>query len=86
MPSFSLQVTGNKFQLIQLVVLNQIATPTKLASVKVPIPSLEEQQHIVNHLENFQRKIKRVRVFQTQTTPELDYFLPSFINEIFRGP
>ncbi len=59
---------------------------TKLASVKVPIPSLEEQHHIVNHLENFEKKIKRVRVFQAQTTPELDYFLPSFIDEIFREP
>ena len=57
---------------------------TKLASVKVPIPSLEEQQHIVNHLENFQKKIGDVRALQTQTTRELDCLLPSFIDRIFR--
>jgi type I restriction enzyme S subunit len=57
---------------------------TKLASVKVPIPSPEEQHRIVNHLENFQEKISSVKVLQTQTTQELDSFLPSFIDKIFR--
>ncbi len=57
---------------------------TKLASVKLPIPSLEEQHHIVNHLENFQEKISRVKVLQTQATQDLDCFLPSFIDKIFR--
>ena len=59
---------------------------TKLASVKVPIPSPEEQHYIVNHLKNFQEKVRRVKVLQAQTSPELESFLPSFINEIFRGP
>lgn len=57
---------------------------TKLASVKVPIPSPEEQHHIVNHLENFQEKINRVKVLQAQATQELDFLLPSFIDKIFR--
>lgn len=57
---------------------------TRLASVKVPIPSLEEQHHIVSHLENFQEKITSVKVLQAQTTQELDYFLPSFVDKIFR--
>lgn len=57
---------------------------TKLASVKVPIPSLEEQHHIVNHLDNFQEKISSVKVLQTQATQDLDCFLPSFIDKIFR--
>ena len=57
---------------------------TKLANLKVPIPSLEEQHHIVNHLENFQKKISSVKVLQTQATQDLDYFLPSFINKIFQ--
>ena len=57
---------------------------TKLASVKVPIPSPEEQHHIVNHLENFQEKISGVKSLQAQTTQDLDRFLPSFIDKIFR--
>lgn len=57
---------------------------TKLASIKVPIPSLEEQHHIVNHLENFQKKISGVKVLQTQATQDLDRFLPSFIDKIFQ--
>jgi len=57
---------------------------TKLASVKVPIPSPEEQHHIVTHLDNFQEKIRRVKVLQAQITQELDCFLPAFIDKIFR--
>ena len=57
---------------------------TKLASVKVPIPSLEEQHHIVSHLKNFQEKISGVKVLQAQTAQELDCFLPSFIDGLFR--
>ena len=57
---------------------------TKLASVKVPIPSPEEQNHIVNYLENFHEKISSVKVLQSQTTQELNCLLPSFIDKIFR--
>ena len=57
---------------------------TKLASIKVPIPSPEEQHHIVNHLKNFHEKISSVKVLQSQTKQELDCFLPSFIDKIFR--
>ena len=56
---------------------------TKLASVKVPIPSTEEQHYIVTHLDNFQEKINRVKVLQIQITQELDCFLPSFIDKVF---
>ena len=56
---------------------------TKLASVKVPIPSLEEQHHIVTDLDNFQKKISRIKVLQSQTTQELACLLPSFIDKIF---
>ncbi len=57
---------------------------TKLASVKVPVPSVEEQQHIVNYLENFQAKISSVKALQAQTAQELNFLLPSFIDKIFR--
>ena len=57
---------------------------TKLASVQVPIPSLEEQDNIVTHLDNFQEKISSVKVLQVQATQELDCLLPSFIDKIFR--
>ena len=57
---------------------------TKLASILVPIPSFEEQHHVVTHLDNFQEKISRVKVLQAQTAQELNYLLPSFIDKIFR--
>ena len=57
---------------------------TKLANLKVPIPPPEEQHHIVNHLDNFQKKINSVKVLQAQATQELDCLLPSFIDKIFR--
>ena len=56
----------------------------KLASVRVPIPPLEEQHRIVTHLGNFQEKISSVKALQAQTTQELDCLLPSFIDSIFR--
>ncbi len=57
---------------------------TKLASVMVPIPSLEEQHSIVAHLNDFQEKINDIKDLQVKTMQELDYFLPSFIDKIFR--
>ena len=57
---------------------------TKLASILVPIPSPEEQHHVVSHLDNFQEKINSVKVLQAETTQELDCFLPSFVDGIFR--
>ena len=57
---------------------------TKLASILVPIPSSEEQHHVVTHLDNFQEKISRVKALQAQTAQELNCLLPSFIDKIFR--
>ncbi len=57
---------------------------TKLASVKVPIPSLEEQCRIVTYLDNFQEKISSVKALQARTKSELESFLLSFIDKIFR--
>ncbi len=57
---------------------------TKLAAIKVAIPSLEEQHRIVTYLGNFQEKISSVKALQAQMTQELDCFLPSFIDKILR--
>ena len=78
-PSYWEQISANTVGSAQLN-----CNATKLASVKVPIPSPEEQHHIVNHLENFQEKISGVKSLQAQTTQELESFLPSFIDKIFR--
>ena len=59
---------------------------TKLASILVPIPSPEEQHHVVSHLDNFQEKISQVKALQAQSMQELDCLLPSFIDKIFRKP
>ena len=55
---------------------------TKLAAIKVPIPSLEEQHRIVTHLDNFQEKISSVKTLQAQAKQELDCLLPSFLDKI----
>ncbi len=57
---------------------------TKLANLKVPIPPPEVQQDIVTYLSNFQEKINRIKVLQSQTTNELDGILPSVFDKIFR--
>ncbi len=57
---------------------------TKLANLKVPIPPPAEQQSIVNYLGDFQKKVNRIKIFQAQTTHELDGILPSVFDKIFR--
>ena len=63
---------------------------TKLANLRVPIPSLEQQQSIVTYLDDFQEqmqeKVKRIKSLQTQTTNEIDGILPSVFDKIFRKP
>ena len=84
MPSFQSPSYWEQISENTIVSAQPNCNATKLASVKVPIPSLEEQHHIVNHLENFQEKISSVKTLQAQTAQELDCFLPSFIDKIFR--
>ena len=78
-PSYWEQISANT-----VVSAQPNCNATKLAAIKVPIPSLEEQHRIVTHLGNFQEKISSVKALQAQTTQELDCFLPSFVDKIFR--
>jgi type I restriction enzyme S subunit len=59
---------------------------TKLANLKVPIPSPDEQRNIVTYLSNFQEKVNRIKTLQAQTAHELDGILPSVLDRIFRKP
>ena len=78
-PDYWSQISANTVGSAQLN-----CNATKLSSVKVPIPPLEEQHRIVNLLEDFQKKISSVKALQAQTTQELDCFLPSFFDRIFQ--
>jgi len=51
----------------------------------IPVPSLEEQRHIVGHLDGFREKIERIRKLQAQTSAELYALLPSILDKAFRG-
>ena len=46
---------------------------------------IEEQRHIVAHLDRLQAKADVLKALQTQTTAELDALLPSILDKAFKG-
>ena len=57
----------------------------KLASLKVPIASPDEQRQIIAYLDDLQVKIDTLKRLQTGTAAELDALLPSILDKAFRG-
>ena len=58
---------------------------TDLATLKVPLPSLGEQQSIVDHLDSFQSRLDGLRCLQSETEAELAKFTPALLAKAFRG-
>jgi type I restriction enzyme, S subunit len=50
-----------------------------------PVPSLPEQQRIVDYLDDTQAKVDAVKRLQAETATELDALLPSVLDRAFRG-
>jgi type I restriction enzyme S subunit len=57
----------------------------KLAQIKVPIPSLDEQRRIVAYLDSLQSKVDALKQLQEETQKELDALLPSILDKAFKG-
>lgn len=57
----------------------------KIKSLRIPIPSLSEQERFVNYFNNLQMKIDLLRHLQAETAAELDALLPSVLDKAFKG-
>ncbi len=57
----------------------------KLLALPIALPSLEEQCHIIAHLDDLEAKVDAVKRLQVETQAELDALLPSVLDRAFRG-
>ncbi|MGD0952791.1 MAG: restriction endonuclease subunit S [Methanotrichaceae archaeon] len=58
---------------------------TNIRAIKLPFPPLNEQQHIVAHLDALQSKADALKCQQNETAAELDALMPSILDRAFRG-
>ncbi len=56
-----------------------------LDQIKIPIPSLDDPQHIVTLLDAVQAKVDELRRWQAETREKLETLLPSILDKAFRG-
>ncbi len=64
----------------------QQRVPQRFLEQKViPIPPLDEQEKIVDHLDNLQVKVDSLKHLQAETAAELDALLPSALDKAFKG-
>ncbi len=57
----------------------------RIREFTMPLPSLQEQQRIVAHLDNLQATVESVKQLQTETAAEIDALLPSVLDKAFKG-
>lgn len=62
----------------------KLETP-KLLDFKIPVPSLSQQECIIENLENMQAKLDALKQLQNTTTAEIDALLPSMLDKAFKG-
>ena len=56
-----------------------------VASLPIRVPSLSEQHHIVDHLDDLQARVDSLKQLQSRAQVELDFLLPSILDKAFKG-
>ncbi len=56
-----------------------------ISSTVIQVPPLSEQRRIVADLDDLQRQMDSLKALQAETSAELDAFMPSVLDEAFRG-
>ena len=57
----------------------------KLLSIVVPVPLIEEQNHIIAYLDDLHARIDALKRLQAETAAELDALLPAVLDRALRG-
>jgi type I restriction enzyme, S subunit len=58
---------------------------SKLLDFRIPVPSPDQQQIVVCHLNKLQSKLDALKCHQAETAAELDAFMPAVLERAFRG-
>jgi type I restriction enzyme, S subunit len=58
---------------------------TDVEELRIPVPNLAQQHHIVAYLDSLQAKVDSLKQLQSETTTELDALLPSILDKAFKG-
>jgi type I restriction enzyme S subunit len=58
---------------------------TNIRSISIPVPLLDEQRHIVAHLDAVQAKVDELRRLQAETREKLRALMPSILDRAFKG-
>jgi type I restriction enzyme S subunit len=58
---------------------------TFLEAYEIPVPTVDEQHHIVTYLDDLQAQVDELTALQDATQAELDVLLPSVLDRAFRG-
>jgi len=56
-----------------------------LEEIEIPVPPLDKQACIIDHLDKLQAKMGELKQMQIVTKQELDALLPSVLDKAFRG-
>ena len=56
-----------------------------LQKLDIPLPSLDEQHHIVEYLDSLQSKTDELKKLQNETEEELVRFTPALLAKAFKG-
>jgi len=56
-----------------------------ISSTVIQVPPLSEQRRIVADLDDLQKQMDSLKALQAETSAELDAFMPSVLDEAFRG-
>jgi type I restriction enzyme S subunit len=57
----------------------------QLKTVRLPVPSVDEQSRIVAHLGSLQASVDVLGKLQSETAAELGALMPSILSKAFRG-
>ena len=58
---------------------------TFLEAYEIPVPTVNEQRHIVTYLDGLQAQVDELAALQDATQAEIDALLPSVLDRAFRG-
>ncbi len=58
---------------------------TLLSQVSIPLPSLREQQEIINHLDKFEKVINQLKQLREDALKEFEALLPAILDKALKG-
>jgi type I restriction enzyme, S subunit len=80
-----MRISGQLFDLARTTAGQYNVSLGRIRTGRIPLPSIEEQNDIVQRLDCLQTKVDSLKVLQAKTAAELDAILPSVMDRAFKG-